>query len=316
MILRRAVLLAALVPTTTLVAQSGGFSPVVLLLPSGPRTMALGNVGVASRDDEALFFNPAQLVIARGFSASAERYSARSGGGALSAVTRLHTGGIAVGMRMANFATLSPLAGNRASLSEGGTTGTTLEASIGVAQVYKSIRVGVAAKYAEENVSFHRFHRALFDVGLSKDFMRFYTAGFAVQNIGPGMTVSCDKTGLCTTPPGGGATPDDPYSTRVPLRTTLGVAGARGVGEFDVAGTVAVSLRRQDFIVPAGGIEVGYSWLDGYSIAVRAGARRPLVGEGRATAGAGFTMDRLSIDYALESLAESRFGHRVGLRVR
>ena len=73
--------------------------------------------------------------------------------------------------------------------------------------------------------------------------------------------------------------------------------------------TAAVSVLRNEWVVPSGGAEVGYSWLDGYSIALRAGrdvarcaARR------RFTAGAGFNMDRLSIDYALETL--SRLAHR------
>jgi hypothetical protein len=113
-----------------------------------------------------------------------------------------------------------------------------------------------------------------------------------------------------------GSVPLEFTSANLPIRTTLGVAGGRGVGEFDLAGTAAVSLLRTNFVVPAGGAEIGYSWLDGYSLALRAGARRPLPGERALTAGAGFTMDRLSIDYALEALSGSRIGHRLGLRVR
>jgi hypothetical protein len=70
------------------------------------------------------------------------------------------------------------------------------------------------------------------------------------------------------------------------------------------------------FLSPAGGLEMGYSWLDGYSIALRGGARRPERGEGPLTAGAGFTMDRLSIDYALDTSTRGRVAHRLGLRIR
>ena len=73
---------------------------------------------------------------------------------------------------------------------------------------------------------------------------------------------------------------------------------------------------RGGWVAPAGGAELGYSWLDGYTIAVRAGARRPATGESPVTAGAGLSLDRLSIDYALETLRGSRFAHRIGLRVR
>ena len=48
----------------------------------------------------------------------------------------------------------------------------------------------------------------------------------------------------------------------------------------------------------------------------RAGVRRPVPGEAPFTAGLGFTMDRLSIDYAVEALSGSRAGHRIGLRIR
>ena len=82
-------------------------------------------------------------------------------------------------------------------------------------------------------------------------------------------------------------------------------------GNGRAVGPVAI-----DFVTPAGGGEIGYSWLDGYTVALRAGARRPEPGERPITAGAGFTMDRLSFDYALESLSGSRVAHRFGLRVR
>jgi hypothetical protein len=67
---------------------------------------------------------------------------------------------------------------------------------------------------------------------------------------------------------------------------------------------------------PAGGAELGWSWLDGYNVVVRAGARSPLAGEGPLTAGAGVNADRVSIDYAVESLSGSRVGHRLGIRIR
>jgi hypothetical protein len=104
--------------------------------------------------------------------------------------------------------------------------------------------------------------------------------------------------------------------SRLPYRTTLGVQTQRGVGEFDLVATAAVSALRFGWIGGSGGAELGYSWLDGYSVALRAGARRPLPGEAAFTGGAGFNMDRLSIDYAVEALSGSRFGHRFGLRVR
>ena len=85
---------------------------------------------------------------------------------------------------------------------------------------------------------------------------------------------------------------------------------------FDFNATGAVSVLRDGFIVPAGGGEMSYSWLDGYTVILRAGGRRPERGEDPFTAGLGFTVDRLSIDYALETLSGSRVANRIGLRIR
>jgi hypothetical protein len=75
-------------------------------------------------------------------------------------------------------------------------------------------------------------------------------------------------------------------------------------------------MLRSERVFPAAGGEVAYSWLDGYSIALRAGVRRTMPGEEPATAGIGFTMDRLSIDYAIEALSGPRAAQRFGLRIR
>src|SRR5262249_17247880 len=162
---------------------------------------------------------------------------------------------------------------------------------------------------------------------------RFYTVGVAVQNIGPSTNVPCSFKAAsvtnCVIPPG---LPNPNFvqttTANMPLRSTLGVATSRPVGEFDVVATAAVSMIRKDFVSPSGGVEIGYSWLDGYSVALRAGARRPFPGETPFTAGAGFNMDRLSIDYAIEALHATQFftngtqhvsthvAHRIGLRIR
>src|SRR5690349_8843341 len=152
-------------------AAGGPYAPIVLLLPSGPRTLALGNTGVAGRDDDVIFFNPAQLVIARGFSGSIERYSPTSAGGALSAVTRFNTGGIGIGMRMVDYeASLATFPTDRGTMLDAAPgNGTSLEMAVGVGQVIKGVRVGVAGKYVEDNAPAVRMSRGAVDLGLSKD---------------------------------------------------------------------------------------------------------------------------------------------------
>jgi len=69
-------------------------------------------------------------------------------------------------------------------------------------------------------------------------------------------------------------------------------------------------------VAPAAGTEIGWSWISGYSVAGRLGWRSPLAGERAFTAGAALNADRLSIDYAMETLTNARVGHRIGLRIR
>jgi len=334
MVLRRAVFAVALLVSRSLLAQTsnngGPYAPLILLLPSGPRTLAVGNTGVGGRDDDVIFFNPAQLVIARGFSGSIERYSATSAGGTLSAVTRFNTGGIAIGMQMVDYE--APLAafppsrgtmlepGSGRSLSGSVAAGTSLEAVVGVGQVIKGVRVGLAGKYVEDNAPALRLSRGAVDAGVSKDFLGPYTFALAVQNIGASTTIPCivastPAAGTCIVTPG---FPQPPQftSVRLPLRTTFGVQTQRPVGQLDLMATASIWMLRADWVGGSGGAELGYSWLDGYSVALRAGARSTLPGEAAFTGGAGFTMDRLSIDYAVEALTGSRWGQRIGLRVR
>lgn len=325
----------ATLPARVLAQAGGPYAPLVLSLPAGTKPLAFGNVGIASRDDDVLFYNPAQLVVARGMSGSFERYSANSLGGTLSSVTRFSNNAFAIGARFADYRGLPisvisdfgpgvpitefPL-DRRTSLGSGPVEGLTSEATVGYATTFKGVRLGVAAKYSADEIPAVRIQTGALDVGVAKDVARFYTVALAVQNIGESTSLRCvmhDEGGHA--PCEVAVEPGQPgfgVPVYLPLRTTLGGSFSHELGEFDFASTAAVSLLRSNFVIPAGGAELGYSWLDGYSVALRAGARRPLPGEGTFTAGAGVNVDHLSIDYALETLSGSRVAHRIGLRIR
>jgi hypothetical protein len=304
-------------------AQSGSESgippinllaPTVLKFPASVRALGMGDVGVASRDDDVIFYNPAQLAIARGMSASGSRYSPTAGGGALSSVTRFNNGGIGVGVSMIEYSALTPLLpGNPPSIQGHGGTASSIDAVIGLAQVYKTVRVGVAAKYVDDQLPDVRINQAAFDVGLAKDFRRFYTVGLAVQNIGGSTTYPCPSCTIALS----NVSPPLSVRANLPLRATLGAATSRQLGPFDAVATFGLSMLRSDWLHPAGGVELAYSWLDGYNIAVRVGSASPSVGESSATGGVGFTMDRLTIDYGAEASWSGRgVQHRIGLRIR
>jgi hypothetical protein len=203
--------------------------------------------------------------------------------------------------------------------TEGG-AGASLEASAGLAQAIKGTRFGIAAKYVADQAPGARVHRFAADIGVSRDFKRYFTAAVAVQNLGAATSVLCVYARFSPTclPPPDVINAPGPPTTKIdlPLRSTAGVAGSGPLGPLDVTVTAAVSMLRSDRVLPAAGGELAYSWLDGYSVALRAGIRRTMPGEAPATAGVGFTMDRLSIDYAIEAMSGSRAAHRFGLRVR
>lgn len=300
--------LAALLAPTALSAQRQDprYPAFVLRLPASTRMLALGNVGVAGRDDDVLFYNPAQLVAARGTSVSAETYASGARTAALSSVVRFNTGGIAVGGTFTSLADASSgLRLGRPDLFVRGPRQARSSAfMVGIGQVVKRTRVGVTAKYFEDNTPGWEDDGPALDVGVARDFFN-YTFALSAVNIGyvgrrerPGSTVAL---------PG----------QELPTRISLGVARSMPVGPIDLFATAASAWRADDgFFVPGAGVEVGYSWLEGFSIAGRVGLRRPEQGEGAFTGGAGFTMDRLSIDYAIESLSGGRVGHRLGLRIR
>lgn len=302
---------AALAAPRAATAQADVSYPAVLLrLPASTRALGMGNVGIVGRDDDVLFYNPAQLAIARGMSVSAEQFSSSAHDGALSSVTRFYNGGIAVGATVAEFtsgAGVYPV--DRPAFNDGGpTAGTDASLVVGVGQVFWKTRMGLAAKYIDERIGDTQNGRGALDAGLARDFFG-YQFGLAVQNIGSAFEpvlpflANSFETNVRA-------------SNELPFRATFGAGHGWQAGPVDLAATAALSSLRNGFLTPAGGAEMNYSWLDGYTIALRAGARRPERGEGPLTAGAGFTMDRLSIDYALDSSIDGRIAHRIGLRIR
>src|SRR5690242_4590578 len=187
-----AVLVASVVATP---ARAQTFVPVVLRVPASTRMLALGEAAVAGRDDDVVFYDPAQVAIARGTSVSGERFNGSTQGGAISTVTRLATGGVALGASWLSYETPStayPLSrADLATTSSGIGRGTSLLATVAVAQTYKKLRVGVAAKYLAD-AGLAEMQGLVADVGVSRDVSAFgvpFTAAVAAQNIGHRFTV-------------------------------------------------------------------------------------------------------------------------------
>jgi hypothetical protein len=69
--------------------------------------------------------------------------------------------------------------------------------------------------------------------------------------------------------------------------------------------------------VPALGIEAGYSWIEGLNVTLRAGVKRPETDlEKPVSLGAAFTLDRLTVEYAMRLFDGGKTANGVTLRWR
>lgn len=302
--------LVALLPVPTF-AQAPPTGPLVLHVPVSARTAALANAWVAGRDQEVVFHNPAQLIGARpGFDVSLTRFSEAS--------HMLSAGSVfAAGKWSLTFGWGAQLLGFNADaatsypyspdvlLADGSRTGASTLVTAGAAILVKKFRIGVAGKYVSDLGTGSATHllplranhqTVLMDLGVARNFFGG-AAAIAFQNIG---RHSRDNGSLLT----------------VPRQVALGWSTTKAAGPFDLGLYTQLTARR-DWTAPAAGLEVGYSWIEGVSLQLRAGARRPeTAAEKPLSLGAAFTLDRLTVEYAVRFFDEGRTANGVTLRWR
>ena len=280
-------------------------------MPSSARTSALGNAWVAGRDAEVVFYNPAQLIGSRSeIAVSVQRPG--PAGASVSAASAYAAGRWSLtlgwGVHALGF-NVDPAApypySSDVLYSRGEAQGQSLLVAFGGAVAYKGLRMGGAVKFLSDvattpagvapTVAISQ-HTWMADVGVART-IRGHTVAFAAQNLGP-------------------TTSDDPSRLTTPQQYLAGWSHGRPLGPLDVAGYAQVTMR-PDWIAPAGGAEFGYSWLEGYYVAVRVGARRPETdSENPMSLGAAFTADRLTVEYAVRFVDGGRASHGVTVRWR
>lgn len=306
---RRLLELTALLAGAGVPAASHGQSegvraaPLAPQLAAGTRALAMGNVLVAGRGSEVLFYNPAQLALAPGIAVAAQRYGSASTLGTLAAATSLGgTWGVAAGVQLLDYnASADAFPALPAALTtRGPIAAASRAAALGVSAQYKGMRWGLAAKYVDERLPSVRDGALVLDLGAARD-VGPLTVGLAAQNLGPDLRAGAARA-------------------EMPRRVTLGAAAtAPPLGAFvDLTATAAVSVLRDGFVAPAGGVELSVTPLEGWTFAARVGARRVVdhAAEQPVTVGAGFSIDRLSLDYAYEGLSGRGGGHRAGVQIR
>jgi hypothetical protein len=188
-------------------------------------------------------------------------------------------------------------------LTEGPSNGSSTLLVVGGAVIYKGWRMGVDGKYVADRVTplvpgdaSVDSQALLADIGAARNFLGG-TMAVAVRNLGHA---------------------HDPLGTTsgVPTEVRFGYSTTRGAGPVDL-GIYSEGLARSEWWSPGGGLDVGYSWIEGYSIDLRAGARRPEVTGARPFAfGAALTADRLTVEWAVQMYDGGRASNGVTVRWR
>lgn len=296
---------------SSLFAQAPSSGPLVLHVPTSARTSALAGAWVAGRDGDVIFHNPAQLIGVRpGFDVSAARLGPASAMASMGSVFAAGKWSLTFGwgaqvVRFNGNGALGYPYSPVVTLEDGSDSGTSTRLVAGAAVVLKGFRIGVAGKYVSDissaapallnpvRVDQHRF---LADVGVARNLFGG-AAALALQHLGSHSN-------------------DDGVYLRVPRQIALGWSTVKQAGPLDVGVFTQVSVRRH-WTAPAVGVEVGYSWIEGYLVTVRAGVRRPeTTMEQPVSLGAAVTVDRLTVEYSLRLFDGGRTANGVTLRWR
>lgn len=289
-----------------LAAQPRGEGPLVLRLPASARIAALGNAGIASNDGDAMFYNPGMLSFSRGSAISMQQYGSHGTAGSMATVSTAGSVTVGIGAQFVSY-----LAADGASYADvvkpgathlsdsGGVSATSTALTLGLARTIKGFRLGANIKYAEDRVGASHDGTVAFDIGMQRP-LGPGTLGVVVQNLGVGPRI-------------------DGVMGTLPRRIGVGFSGYRPVSpHWDVGAQTGLTLEGDLFVRPAGGAELAYVPVEGVSFTLRQGFRLPRErDESLYTAGIGVTLDRYSLDYALEPMRGGRpISHRVGVRIR
>ena len=290
---------------TAVTPAAGQRGPVVLRVPASTRALGLGNVFVVgSTDSDAVFYNAAFPDRLRGAGAAVQWWGSRATLYTVSGATEWWGGGLALGVRALDYGGGAAAGGAGPRFGEGdlrASTATVVSeraASLAYARRVKSVRGAVTAHLAEQRTSAGRDVIAGADVATGVE-AGLIAAGLAVRNIGPGYQAA-------------GLAVDQP----VQLQLVAAAIRPAPVGALDVLPVLGVMYEVDGELIPAGGVEVSYWPVSGRTFSLRLGARRADDGVRPWTVGAGFTGDRLILDYALVPLVGERLVHRFGVRWR
>ena len=306
-----------LVPATLLLgacalhAQGETRAAILLTLPASARALALGEASGAVMDDEnALFYNPAQLARVRTVSAAAslQRYIANTTLSAFAIAERVGGGTAALGVQLLDYGSEDEVVSTAGDI--GTPTGQRVTAQdIAITAGYgvalgsrKEWRIGTALKWVRQHVANASGSALAVDMGAAYSSSRGWELSAALQNFGSRLTLVAVSAPL-------------PYTWRVSAASPL----VRGLLGEALALRAMVEARQSSGGVVTGVLGTEGLWQTGrkgLTLAGRAGLsfrgpdddRRPL------TVGGGLTLGSVTVDYGYEGFDQLGATHRVGVR--
>jgi hypothetical protein len=292
--------LAGPVGSTALAAQET--APLILRLPASPRGFSLGDAFVGGRGPDVVFYNPAQIGEQIGLLATVSRYRNASTQGGVAASTGLGRHSLAVLAQWLDYGTDGFPTRPGGLTERGPRDGQSLMGGLALATRVMKFRIGATVKYVEERIDSEHDGTVAFDLGLSREIRRL-RVGLVAQHIGSDIQLG-NRT------------------AELPTRVTLGASTRVWpiAAYFDFFATAAVSRERDGRIVPAGGVELIYEPVMGWTGSLRLGARRVdqsgSTGLQPITVGASVGLDRFRLDYGFESYRGPGAVHRFGIRIQ
>jgi hypothetical protein len=292
-------LLAAVIFPPVAAAQDSVYAPLAAQLGVSVRALGMGGGWIAVREADALFVNPAFAGLSTQMAVGGGRY--RDVASLVHAASSINMGGpgLAFGVTALDYGAAPGGVTPWSSLGARGAQDALSTVATGAGSMtWHGLRFGAAAKLVHQRAANLSGSAASFDAGVGKDAGR-WQAGLAVQNLGAKLEV-------------------DGAPMNQPLRAALGASAfGYSVGPFDAGLMGGVSVRRDGFVAAGGGAELAFVPLDGYTVAVRAGVRRPEAPSlNPVTLGLTFGLDRFSLDYAFEDIKGAGVAHHLALRVR
>lgn len=284
-------------------SRAEGYGAIVLEAPASVEAAAYGNAPyLFGGGADLLFYSPALIGRADGMAAGLHRYGSEGTLATLAAKGAVGLGDFAVGLQYLRYDVIGvpPTPDlQRMLVSPDGSPATEFAASLGYArELFGLFDAGFVAKYLELQLPRGMDRVVLLDLGVARE-MGPAIVSLAARNLGPDASVRLQGLHL-------------------PTQLALGISTESfEVGELDMFLTSQIARRRDGEIIPAGGVEVSYWPVQGYTFRLRAGLQR-VVEDKRSpfTFGLAFTGDALTLEYAFQAFDMDGNAHRFGLSFR